>query len=135
MVMRHLFLIALMLFISQIKTQAQSWGDSSLKNGRVFFAVEEEPKFPGGMREYYKFIGDHLKIPNKQLQHFKKTILVEIIIDKTGKIAYAEIKQGSEMEYNMAVLDMLKEMPQWSPALQNKHPVPVYMTLPILFID
>ena len=131
---RGLAILVIICFI-QIKVQAQSWGDSSLKNGRVFFSVEEEPRFPGGMKEYYKFIGEHLRTPSKHLQHFKKTVLVRVIIDKTGKVAYAEIEKGNETEYNMAVLDMLKEMPQWSPALQNKHPVPVYMTLPILFID
>ena len=97
--MRHLLFIFLILFITQTKIYAQSWGDSTLKSKPIFYAVEEEPKFPGGMREYYKFIGEHLKTPNKHLQHIKKTVIVQIIIDKTGKVAFAEIKKGDDIEY------------------------------------
>jgi hypothetical protein len=51
------------------------------------------------------------------------------------EVVFAEIEKGLNENYNNAALEMAKAMPQWTPALQNKHAVPVSLSLPLQFID
>ena len=133
--MKHILLFVI-IFLFCHHVHSQSWGDSTMKNGPVFYSVEVAPKFPGGMSGYYRFLAENLKMPeNKFLRFSNKSGIVKVIIDKTGKVAFAEIEKGINESYNLAVLEMIKAMPDWSPALQNNRPVPVSISLPILFVD
>jgi protein TonB len=112
------------------------WGDSSLKHKPLFYSVEKAPKFPGGLSGYYKFLSENLKMPeNGFSQNSHKQVVVRIIIDTSGKVAFSEIEKGLNENYNNAVLDVTKVMPIWAPARQNNYPVPVSLSLPILFVD
>jgi TonB-like protein len=114
----------------------QMWGDSSLKYKPLFYAVEKAPKFPGGLSGYYKFLSENLKMPeNTFSQNSHKLVIVRIIIDTNGKVVFGEIEKGLNENYNHAALDIIKLMPMWMPAIQNNHPVPVSLSLPVLFVD
>ena len=116
-------------------TRAQRWGDSTRKN-RVFYSVEEAPKFPGGMAGYYKFLSDSLKMPEKKFaMTSNRMVMVRVVIDTAGVIVYAEIEKGVNADYNRAALDAVKAMPAWTPARQNHFVVPVTIALPMLFVD
>src|SRR5688572_19041870 len=113
-------LIIIILVISVFKANCQSWGDSSIKREKVFYSVEKAPKFPGGIEGFYKFLADNLKKPANPFATFSnKIVYARIYFDKTGKIVFAEIEKGVNKNYDDVVLELLKKMPDWSPALQN----------------
>ena len=133
--MKYILVLSFIICFSQAAF-SQTWGDSSLKNGRLFYSVEVAPKFPGGLSGYYLFLAKALKMPdNKYAKFSNKSVTVRIIIDTTGKVVFAEIEKGLNNAYNNAALEMIKQMPDWTPALQNNHPVPVTLSLPLRFVD
>jgi periplasmic protein TonB len=132
--MKYVFLFSTLFFVGKLAC-GQSWGDSTFKKS-LFYSVEKAPKFPGGMSGYYNFLATTLKMPENKFSTFShKLVIVRIIIDTTGKVVFAEIEKGLNNNYNNAALEMTKAMPNWTPALQNEHAVPVSLSLPLQFID
>jgi len=130
-----LFLLGL-IFLINFNGDCQSWGDSTIKNGPVFYSVEEAPKFPGGIEGYYKFLSDNLKMPaNPFSETSNRIVAVRIYIDKKGRVVFAEIDHGVNKNYNDVVLELIKKMPAWLPGIQNGHAVPATIIIPILFVD
>ncbi|MEJ8818468.1 energy transducer TonB [Lacibacter sp. H407] len=133
--MRHI-LITILFFSIYHNCFSQTWGDSTLKSDPIFYATEIPPMFPGGLSGFYTFVAKHLKAPqNKRANTLARTVTVEIIIDKTGKVAYAEIKSGINETFNLKVIEMVQAMPLWTPATQNNRPVPTWKSLSVTFID
>lgn len=98
--------------------------------------VEEVPKFPGGVNGYYKFLAEHLKMPAISTSgHPVREVRVRIILDSSGKVAFAEIEKGLKNGYDEAALEVMKLMPAWTPAKQNKYSVPISITLPVVFMQ
>ena len=125
-----------LIFLIHFNGDCQSWGDSTVKSGPIFYSVEEAPKFPGGMRGYYKFLSDSLRMPANPFSEFSnKIVTARIYINKTGKIVFAEIEQGINKNYNITVLELIKKMPEWLPGIQNGHVVPTTIAIPIFFVD
>jgi periplasmic protein TonB len=130
-------------FVFVITSNCQSWGDSTLKNQRLFYSVEVNPTFPGGMSGFYEFLAKNLKKPaNNKLNLSFTTVTLQIIISNSGKIVFAEVIKGKYQElekqkesYNLAALELIKQMPDWTPALQNSHKVACTLSIPIFFVD
>src|SRR5688572_9954634 len=117
--MRYILLTILILTISH-NCFCQTWGDSTLKASPIFYATEKPPLFPGGLGGYYSFVAKNLKAPeNKTANTLTRTVTVDIIIDKTGKVAYAEIQKGINENYNLKVIEMIQAIPMWTSATQN----------------
>ena len=117
-------------------TDAQTWGDSSQKDQRIFSSVEVAPKYPGGMQAFYTFIADNLRFPENKFSKFSnKTVTLNVLISDKGVPVYAETEKGSSVEYNNAALAIVPKMPQWTPALQNGHAVPLWIRIPLIFVD
>ena len=130
------FIICTLTLGFNLAALSQAWGDSTIKKGEIFYSVETPPKFPGGLNAYYRFLADNLESPKQSSGVlFRKTVQVKLFINKTGKVVFAEIEKGVDQIHNNAVLEIVAKMPNWSPALQNNRPVPVAISLPILFVD
>ena len=67
--MKHIFIIAIAILFSKTSL-GQTWGDSSLKKGPLFYSVEVAPKFPGGLNGYYHFLAENLKMPENRFAKF-----------------------------------------------------------------
>ena len=61
--MYKVVLLFTLFFVFVITSNCQSWGDSTLKNQRLFYSVEVNPSFPGGMSGFYEFLPKNLKKP------------------------------------------------------------------------
>src|SRR5436305_5459875 len=90
--MRKLIFILGILLVYFQKASSQSWGDSSVKQQTNFAAVEVNPKFPGGLKGFYDFVSNNLKVPKHEgLSLVKTTVNVKIYISITGNVDFAEI--------------------------------------------
>lgn len=134
MIKTSLLIISICFF--SLFTDAQTWGDSTQKNQRLFFSVEVAPKYPGGMQAFYTFIAENLKFPeNKFAKISNKTLILNVLINDKGVPVYAEVEKGPNAEYNKAALAIVPKMPQWTPALQNGRAVPLWVKIPLIFVD
>jgi protein TonB len=128
-----LLIIVASFFIASLK--AQTLGDSTVLSETVFTSVERAPKFPAGIKGFYQFIADNLQEPESNSYRFSnRYVIVDIVIDQTGKVVYGKITKGLNEQYNNAVLKLISKMPLWEPGLQNGKPVKCYQTIPIVFI-
>lgn len=79
------------------------------------------------------YIAKNLEMP--QNSDVTGVVYVSFIVDETGKIAEASILRGLEKAQDDAALKVVKQMPDWQPALLKGEPVKVKMNLPIRFSE
>lgn len=106
--------------------------DNSVK---VHTEVDELPQFKGGNEALYKWIGETIKYPEAAQKNKKEGVVTaQFIIEKDGKISNAtilkdEVGYGADKE----VLQLLENMPYWSPGKLNNEPVRVQYSIPVSF--
>lgn len=98
--------------------------------------AEVMPEFPGGMKEMLKFINQNLVYPQELIEtDFSGRIFVQFVVTKTGEIEKVSIAKGidSISGLNQAAIRLVKQMPKWTPGINNGKEVNVKMVIPIRF--
>ena len=123
----------------------------------VFSVVEKMPEFPGGMQALMTFLASNVKYPAiAQEAGVQGRVLVQFVVDKTGKVSQARCIRGipapvapanatdAEKEVyekkgegayaiNQEALRVVESMPAWKPGMQKGQAVNVRYTLPVSF--
>jgi protein TonB len=100
--------------------------DSTLK-------VEIESEFPGGTKGWNNFLSSTLVYPKKAVKkNIQGVVVARFIVEKDGSLSDIEILSGPK-ELWPAVLDVLKQSPNWKPAVQNGKKVKSYKSQPFNF--
>lgn len=94
----------------------------------------ELPAFGGGQEAIATFIQEAIEYPELAFrQGVEGVVLVNFRISKEGKILKPYVSQGVHPALDQEALRLVKEMPNWTPALQNGEPREVAYQLPIRF--
>ena len=110
----------------------------------VYKVVEEMPRFPGcedheakkdcAQKKMFEFIFSNIKYPeDARKAGIEGTVVVNFIIDKTGKILNPEIKRSVHGSIDAEVLRIIDLMPNWIPGKQSGKNVAVSFNLPVKF--
>ena len=111
----------------------------------VYEIVEVMPRFAGceeaikdsidcTFAKVVSYIKTNLKYPEEALKNkVQGQVVAEFVVDKTGMVTDAVIKQGLGSGCDEETLRILKAMPAWSPGMQDGQPVSVKMKLPVVF--
>lgn len=123
----------------------------------VFSVVEKMPEFPDGMQALMTFLASNVKYPAiAQEAGVQGRVLVQFVVDKTGKVSQARCIRGipapvapanatdAEKEVyekkgegayaiNQEALRVVESMPAWKPGMQKGQAVNVRYTLPVSF--
>lgn len=91
--------------------------------------LTEKPEFPGGISEFYKFVGNNFKTPEQP--NLKGKVYITFIIEKDGSLS--DIKNLRDIGYGTGeeAIRVLKISPRWIPGKMNGVPVRVMYSLPI----
>ena len=100
--------------------------------GKTYDAAEVMPEFPGGTKALLSFIAENLKYPQIDEQT-EGRVIVQFVIDKTGKVSSPEVIRGVTSELDQAALDIVSALPDWKPGEQDGQKVNVKYTLPVVF--
>jgi hypothetical protein len=94
--------------------------------------IDTRPQFPGGISEFYKFVGENFKI-SKEASKMKLNGKVYLIftIEKDGSLSEFKILRDMGYGTGEEALRVLKLSPNWIPARVNDKPVRVEYSLPI----
>jgi hypothetical protein len=92
--------------------------------------VEVMPAFPGGQENLMKYLGE--KTPKLQ-DGQRGTVYVIFTVSPKGKILYPYVKHGLGGRYDKAAIQLVKNMPAWTPGKQKGKAVYVKSGLPIRF--
>jgi protein TonB len=104
---------------------------------QVFTKVEVEAKFPGGEKEWKRFLERNLEanVPvDNNAPEGTYTVTVQFIVDKEGNIS--DVRALSSHGYGMEdeAIRVIKKGPRWEPAVQNGRQVKAYRKQPITFV-
>lgn len=104
-------------------------------NEEVFSAVDENPSFPGGIKEMYKFIGQNIKYPAAaQRANTQGKVFVKFIVRKDGSTSDMTVLKGIGNGCDEETVRVIGMMPKWNAGKQNGIPVNVYFTMPVSFV-
>lgn len=93
----------------------------------AFFPYYVKPEFPGGINEFYKYIGKNFKSPNSA----KGEIKVVFYIEKDGSLRDFKIIEGLNYDMNVEALRVLFNSPRWIPGKIDGKDARVKYGLPI----
>ncbi len=120
-----------LLFVFSTETIAQE-----TPNNNGFMKVTDvsvKPEFPGGIVEFYKFVGQNYKMPAEVTkQKLNGKVYLQFIIETDGSLTDIEILRD-KLGYGSGeeAVRVLKLSPKWIPASDNGKPVRVMYSLPI----
>ena len=91
--------------------------------------ITEKPDFPGGIMEFYKFVGNNFKTPEQP--NLKGKVYITFVIEKDGSLS--DIKNIRNIGFGTGeeAIRVLKICPNWIPGKLNGVPVRVMYSLPI----
>lgn len=89
--------------------------------------VEKLPVYPEGLKAFQTYLED---LSRQMVSYLDKGqsrtyVLIEFIIDKQGKPAYARVLQGGNEVLNNKLELAFEAMPNWSPAIKNGQPTAI----------
>ncbi|QMW02926.1 M56 family metallopeptidase [Spirosoma foliorum] len=103
-------------------------------DGEVFTVVENQPAFPGGMKELGAYLANNLKYPAAaQKVKAEGRVFVNFIVTKTGEVTDVKILKDVGFGTGEEAVRVVQNMPKWQPATQNGKVVNVRYNLPINF--
>lgn len=109
-------------------------GLGKAKEEEIFTTVEQNPEFPGGQTEMYRYIGDNMKYPSAaQRANVSGKVFVKFVVERDGSIGDIQVLKGIGFGCDEEATRVIKSMPKWSPGRQNGRNVRVYFTMPISF--
>ena len=99
-----------------------------------FVALENPPKFPGGMEEFYKFLGDNVKYPEvAKANKVEGYVFVSFVVEKDGSLTSIKPERKLGSGADEEAVRVLSLSPRWFPATIGDYPVRVKYNLPIKF--
>lgn len=102
--------------------------------GKVFVAVEQQPQFPNGEKELYKFLAKNIHYPETAVRaNVSGKVYVRFVVEKDGSIDNVEIIKGIGFGCNEEAERVVRLMPKWSPGKQNGKAVRVYYNMPVVY--
>jgi protein TonB len=100
----------------------------------VFTIVEQNPEFPGGNGEMYKFLGKNIKYPSAaQRANVSGRVFLTFVVNTDGSIVDVNVVKGIGFGCDEEALRVVKTMPKWNPGKQSGRNVRVKYTIPVTF--
>lgn len=92
------------------------------------------PKFPGGQEAYMQWMNENLIFPEKTAQEkISGTVVCRFFVRADGTVDEITIKSSPDPYLSEVVLNAMKHMPKWEPAMKNNQPVDCATTLSFKF--
>ncbi|WP_316635158.1 M56 family metallopeptidase [uncultured Flavobacterium sp.] len=127
----------LLLFVFSTKTLAQevlNKVEDQKKTDYVTMAETEiKPEFPGGLTEFYKFVGQNYKMPDEAVKNkIEGKAYMQFMIEKDGSLSKIKVLKDAGYGIGAEAIRVLKHSPKWVPGTIKGKPVRVMYSLPIL---
>lgn len=106
-----------------------------INNEGVFTVVEQNPEFPGGIRELGRYIGKNIRYPAAAHRaNVQGKVFLQFVVGKDGDIRDPKVLKGIGFGCDEEALRITLNMPRWNPGKQNGKAVAVQYNLPIAFV-
>jgi protein TonB len=109
--------------------------EEEIEEEQIFDVVEENPEFPGGMKELAKYLRDNIDYPRiSRDNNSQGRAFVQFTVNADGSIQDVEIIRSSgDIYLDKEAIRVVESMPKWKPGKQQGKAVRVKFRLPINF--
>lgn len=109
---------------------------TSLDSNRIFEVVETMPEFIGGIDSMYRYIYKHFSKPEEAIKNnIQGRVLISFIVNQDGSLSDIKplLPASKHLGYGIeeALVELVKNMPNWKPGYQRNKVVKCRYTLPI----
>jgi TonB family protein len=99
-----------------------------------FVVMSTPPTYPGGIAQFYKFLGSQIKYPAVAIDNeVQGNVYVSFIVEKDGSISDINVDRKLGFGTDEEAVRVLKLSKKWLPGVQNGKPVRVKYNIPIKF--
>lgn len=113
------------------KTQAVIVDDNTVYS---FVSMETPPIYPGGMQNFYQYIGENLKYPQEAYKNkIEGKVYVSFTIEKDGAVADVKVNRKLGYGCDEEAVRVIKGSKKWKPGVQQGKAVRVRYNMPITF--
>lgn len=99
-----------------------------------FVSVEQVPNFPGGIKEFYKYLGENIKYPKEAAdKKVEGKVFMQFVVEKDGSLNQIKVISGPGSGTNEEAVRVLKGSPKWNPGKMKGKPVRVMYHIPVSF--
>lgn len=100
----------------------------------VLRTAELMPEFPGGQETFIDYLISNITYPESEKEEgLEGNVRISFTIDKSGQVTDTKVVKSLGKKFDNNALEVIKNMPNWSPGEQNGKKVAVQMTLPISY--
>jgi TonB family protein len=125
--MKVLSLIVITFFLGQLSMGQIN--DTTSQNSTDTIGISV-PQFPGGMKNFHAYFNDYFEDPGKRVEG---TTYVAFRVLADGKLDSIRIYKSLGPEYDEALLELFKYIPNWIPGEENGSKTAHFYTIPIIF--
>ncbi|HLO42979.1 MAG TPA: TonB family protein [Leadbetterella sp.] len=101
---------------------------------KIFIAVEQQPQFPYGDKELYKFLAKHIHYPESAVRaNVSGKVYVKFVVETDGSIGNIQVTKGIGFGCDEEAERVVSLMPKWLPGKQNGKAVRVFYNMPIVY--
>lgn len=97
--------------------------------------VKEMPSFPGGNEALLRYIMEHVVYPpDAAANGIQGTVLLRFVVGSTGDVSRVEVTRSANPLLDDEAMRVISSLPKWKPGKQDGNPVPVWFSVPVIFV-
>ncbi len=130
-----LILFTILFSLNSLKAQTATKNRKNKKDTQeIFIRLDKNAEFIGGTDSLYSYIRTHLKYPETALKDsIEGKVVITFIVDTNGIITNPIVIESVRPDLDQAAIEIIKNMPNWTPAMYGNRKVKVQNTLPIRY--
>lgn len=111
-------------------------GDDSTVSDKekVYQVVEQQPSFPGGREELFKYLAYNVRYPIDAAKNkIEGRVLITFVVEHDGSISNVNVANSVYPSLDKESIRVVSGMPKWIPGKANGKTIRVKYTIPITF--
>jgi TonB family protein len=99
-----------------------------------FISIEQPPTYPGGIDQFYRFLGNNMKYPAAAIDNeVQGNVHISFTVEKDGSLTDIKVVRKLGFGTDEEALRVVKLAKKWNPGMQNGRPVRVRYNIPVKF--
>lgn len=121
---------------AEAKEKAKAQEEEKAKAEKIFLSQDREPSFPGGLDALKKWLSNHVNYPESARQNnIQGRVKVGFTINEDGSIGDLTIIDSVHPILDNYTIEIVKQMPNWIPAVKDGKRIKSKYALPLTFRD
>ena len=103
-------------------------------SSRIYSSAEQMPQYPGGMKAFQNYLKRNLKYPPQaKRDSIEGVVVIQFVVERNGRITSPTIVRSLEASMDTVALNVIRDMPRWTPAKDHGITVRYKYSMPVQF--